>query len=124
VQVVSVGASGLINFDQSKLSERLRSERLRDQAYSDGDSFGARRSFASVRHFPLIPLIAIGLLSRITRWIGWRFGVGSMPILTNSKHEAFAQGLARGSSAAAAYVEAGYKENRHNPATLARKQHI
>jgi hypothetical protein len=47
-----------------------------------------------------------------------------MPILTNSKHEAFAQGLARGSSAAAAYVEAGYKENRHNAATLARKQHI
>jgi hypothetical protein len=36
----------------------------------------------------------------------------------------FAQGLAQGSSAAAAYVEAGYKENRHNAASLARKQHI
>ena len=47
-----------------------------------------------------------------------------MPILANPKHEAFAQGLARGSSAAAAYVEAGYRENRHNAATLARKQHI
>jgi hypothetical protein len=31
---------------------------------------------------------------------------------------------ARGLSAAAAYIEAGYKENRHNAATLARKQHI
>jgi hypothetical protein len=47
-----------------------------------------------------------------------------MPILANPKHEAFAQGIARGSSAAAAYVEAGYRENRHNAATLARKQHI
>jgi phage terminase small subunit len=47
-----------------------------------------------------------------------------MPILTNPKHEAFARGLARGLSAAAAYIEAGYKENRHNAATLARKQHI
>jgi hypothetical protein len=47
-----------------------------------------------------------------------------MPILTNPKHQAFAQGLARGSSAAAVYVEAGYKENRLNAATLARKQHI
>ena len=41
-----------------------------------------------------------------------------MPILANPKHEAFAQGLARGSSAAAAYVEAGYKANRHNAAAL------
>jgi hypothetical protein len=47
-----------------------------------------------------------------------------MPILPNSKHEAFAQCLARGSSAAPAYVEAGYKDNRHSAATLARKQHI
>ena len=47
-----------------------------------------------------------------------------MPILPNPKHENFAQALARGSSAAAAYVEAGYKENRHNAAILARKQHI
>jgi len=50
--------------------------------------------------------------------------VESMPVLASPKHEAFAQALARGSSAAAAYVEAGYKENRHNAATLARKQHI
>jgi hypothetical protein len=47
-----------------------------------------------------------------------------MPAIANSRHEAFAQALARGSSAAAAYIEAGYKENRHNAATLARKQHI
>jgi hypothetical protein len=47
-----------------------------------------------------------------------------MPILENPRHEAFAEALARGSSASAAYVEAGYKENRHNAATLARKQHI
>jgi hypothetical protein len=32
-----------------------------------------------------------------------------MPILENPRHEIFAQGLARGSSAAAAYVEAGYQ---------------
>jgi uncharacterized protein (DUF885 family) len=47
-----------------------------------------------------------------------------MPTLKNLRHEAFAQALARGSSAAAAYIEAGYNENRHNAATLARKQHI
>jgi hypothetical protein len=47
-----------------------------------------------------------------------------MPALQNPRHEAFAQALARGTSASAAYVEAGYKANRHNAATLARKQHI
>jgi hypothetical protein len=47
-----------------------------------------------------------------------------MPVLANPRHEAFAQALARGSSAAAAYIEAGYNENRHNAATLARRQHI
>jgi hypothetical protein len=47
-----------------------------------------------------------------------------MPALANPRHEAFAQAFARGSSAAAAYVEAGYKPNRHNAAALARKQHI
>ena len=47
-----------------------------------------------------------------------------MTILATPNHEVFAQGLARGLCAAAAYVEAGYKENRHNAATLARKQHI
>ena len=47
-----------------------------------------------------------------------------MAILTNPRHEAFAQVLARGMSASAAYVEAGYKANRHNAAALAREQHI
>ena len=47
-----------------------------------------------------------------------------MPALKNPRHEAFAQALARGVSASAAYVEAGYKANRHNAATLAREEHI
>jgi phage terminase small subunit len=32
-----------------------------------------------------------------------------MPLLKNPRHEAFAQALARGMSASAVYVEAGYK---------------
>jgi phage terminase small subunit len=47
-----------------------------------------------------------------------------LPILSNPRHERFAQGLAAGKSASEAYAEAGFKENRHNAATLARKQHI
>src|SRR5262249_28661187 len=47
-----------------------------------------------------------------------------MPALKNPRHEAFAQTLARGMSASAAYVEAGYKANRHNAAALAREKHI
>jgi hypothetical protein len=47
-----------------------------------------------------------------------------MPALRNPRHEAFAQALARGMSASAAYVEAGYKAKRHNAAALAREQHI
>ena len=47
-----------------------------------------------------------------------------MAILTNPRHEAFAQALARGMSASAAYVECGYKANRHNAAALAREEHI
>jgi hypothetical protein len=47
-----------------------------------------------------------------------------MPILKNPRHEAFAQALWRGSSAAAAYTEVGYKPNRHNAAALAREKHI
>jgi hypothetical protein len=47
-----------------------------------------------------------------------------MPALPNARHEAFAQAHARGLSAAAAYVEAGYKANRHNAAALAREKHI
>src|SRR5215469_10984788 len=46
------------------------------------------------------------------------------PALKNPRHEAFAQALARGMSASAAYVEAGYKANRHNAAALAREEHI
>ena len=46
------------------------------------------------------------------------------PALKNPRHEAFAQTLARGMSASAAYVEAGYKANRHNAAALAREKHI
>jgi len=47
-----------------------------------------------------------------------------MTILKNPQHEVFAQALARGSSAAAAYAEAGYKPNRHNAAARAREKHI
>jgi phage terminase small subunit len=47
-----------------------------------------------------------------------------MLILKNPRHEAFAQALARGMSAAAAYVEAGFKSNRHNAAALALEKHI
>ena len=47
-----------------------------------------------------------------------------MPALKNPRHEAFAQAFARGVSASAAYVEAGYKANRHNAAALAREEHI
>jgi len=41
-----------------------------------------------------------------------------MPALANSRHEAFAQALARGLSIAAAHAEAGYKPNRGNAHTL------
>jgi phage terminase small subunit len=47
-----------------------------------------------------------------------------MPILPNPKHERFAQELAKGKSADAAYVTAGYRENRHNASTLRNKQNI
>jgi hypothetical protein len=43
---------------------------------------------------------------------------GVAPALANSRHEAFAQALARGLSISAAYVEAGYKPNRGNAHTL------
>jgi hypothetical protein len=48
----------------------------------------------------------------------------SMAVLLNPRQEGFSQALARGASATAAYVEAGYKPNRHNAAALARQQHI
>jgi phage terminase small subunit len=47
-----------------------------------------------------------------------------MPVLKNPRHEAFAEALARGMSASAAYAEVGYRPHRHNAATLARKKHI
>src|SRR5215510_15777249 len=47
-----------------------------------------------------------------------------MPALKNPRHEAFAQALARGMSAAAAYKQVGFKPHRANAATLARKEHI
>jgi hypothetical protein len=47
-----------------------------------------------------------------------------MLILKNPRHEAFAQALTRGMSAAAAYAEVGYRPHRHNAATLARQKHI
>jgi hypothetical protein len=47
-----------------------------------------------------------------------------MPTLKNHRHEAFAQALARGDSAAKAYADVGYKTNRHNAAGLARQKHI
>jgi hypothetical protein len=47
-----------------------------------------------------------------------------MPVLKNARHEKFAQGLAKGKTAEKAYVDAGFKANRHNAAALARSQHI
>src|SRR5687768_16010673 len=47
-----------------------------------------------------------------------------MPSLRNPRHERFAQELATGKSATEAYVAAGYKNNRHNAAALAREKHI
>ncbi|HEV8034376.1 terminase small subunit [Yoonia sp.] len=41
-----------------------------------------------------------------------------MGVLKNIKHEAFAQGIAKGLSADAAYKAAGYKPNRHNASRL------
>ena len=47
-----------------------------------------------------------------------------MPILKNARHERFAQELAKGKSADAAYGEAGFKPNRGNATTLKHKQSI
>lgn len=41
-----------------------------------------------------------------------------MPVLSNPRHERFAQELAKGKTADEAYVEAGYQENRHNASRL------
>ena len=47
-----------------------------------------------------------------------------MPTLRNPRHERFAQELATGKTADAAYVLAGYKENRSNAARLNASQNI
>jgi len=47
-----------------------------------------------------------------------------MGMLKNIKHEKFAQAVARGQPAEAAYKEAGYKPNRHNASRLNAKDHI
>jgi hypothetical protein len=47
-----------------------------------------------------------------------------MPVLSNAKHELFAQGLAEGKTADEAYSSAGYKPNRGNAATLKANQSI
>jgi phage terminase small subunit len=47
-----------------------------------------------------------------------------MPILSNPRHERFAQELATGKSASEAYRAAGYIPNRGHAATLKRQRHI
>lgn len=47
-----------------------------------------------------------------------------MPVLSNPKHERFAQELAKGKSASEAYVLAGYKANDGNAATLKGNQRV
>jgi len=47
-----------------------------------------------------------------------------MPALDNAKHERFAQLLAKGKTATEAYVEAGYKANDGNAATLKGNQRV
>lgn len=47
-----------------------------------------------------------------------------MPVLKNARHEAFAQGLAKGLTADEAYQKAGFKPNRGNAATLKANQSV
>ena len=47
-----------------------------------------------------------------------------MPLLTNVKHERFAQELAKGLTIDAAYVKAGYKSHRANAARLRAKEDV
>ncbi len=47
-----------------------------------------------------------------------------MPILKNAKHEAFAQGLAKGQTADEAYQNAGFKPNRGNATRLKANESI
>jgi phage terminase small subunit len=53
-----------------------------------------------------------------------REGDHSMPTLRNPRHERFAQELATGQTADAAYVLAGYRENRSNAARLSANRDI
>ncbi|MFN7185049.1 MAG: hypothetical protein ACK5VE_01570 [Alphaproteobacteria bacterium] len=48
----------------------------------------------------------------------------NVPALTNQRHEAFAQALAKGMASDAAYVQAGYTPNRGNATALKAKQAI
>jgi phage terminase small subunit len=47
-----------------------------------------------------------------------------MPALSNHKYELFAQALAKGECADAAYVSAGYRPNRGNASTLKANQSV
>jgi phage terminase small subunit len=47
-----------------------------------------------------------------------------LPILSNPRHERFAQGLAAGKSAEEAYSEAGFKPSRSNASTLRQNQNV
>jgi phage terminase small subunit len=47
-----------------------------------------------------------------------------MPVLSNPRHERFAQGLAAGKSAEEAYSEAGFKPSPSNASTLRKNQNI
>ncbi len=47
-----------------------------------------------------------------------------MPVLKNARHERFAQNLAKGMSATAAYEKAGYKPNDQNAARLTRNDEV
>lgn len=47
-----------------------------------------------------------------------------MAVLSNAKHERFAQGLAKGETADAAYIAAGYKPHTSNPARLSGNERI
>jgi phage terminase small subunit len=47
-----------------------------------------------------------------------------VPALANTRHERFAQELAKGKTATEAYVEAGYKPNDGNAATLKGNQRV
>jgi len=58
------------------------------------------------------------------RWGGGRNRGCEMPALENPRHERFAQLLAKGKTATEAYVEAGYRPNDGNAATLKGNQRV